>query len=63
MESIPIAALAPILIIVIGLQLYCLYDLTRSNVRYLPKWAWAVVLVVGGVLVNLAYLTWGREHA
>jgi MFS superfamily sulfate permease-like transporter len=63
MESIPIAALAPILIIVIGLQLYCLYDLTRSNVRYLPKWAWAVVLVVGGVVVNLAYLTWGREHA
>jgi hypothetical protein len=63
MESIPIAALAPILIIVIGLQLYCLYDLTRSDVRYLPKWAWAVVLVVGGVVVNLAYLTWGREQA
>jgi hypothetical protein len=62
MDSIPIAALAPILAIVIGLQLYCLYDLTRSNVRYLPKWAWAVVLIVGGLLVNLAYLTWGREH-
>jgi hypothetical protein len=62
MDSIPIAALAPILVIVIGLQLYCLYDLTRSNVRFLPKWAWAVVLIVGGLLVNLAYLTWGREH-
>jgi len=62
MDSVPIAALAPILILVIGLQLYCLYDLTKSSVRYLPKWGWAVVLVAGGVLADVIYLTAGRQH-
>jgi hypothetical protein len=56
------AALLPILLIVIGLQLYCLFDLTRSNVRYLPKWAWAVALLVGGIVIDAVYLTLGRDN-
>lgn len=62
MDSIPIAALAPIVILVVGLQLYCLFDLRRSKVRYLPKWGWAAVLVVGGVLADVVYLTAGRTN-
>ncbi|HXH20554.1 MAG TPA: PLD nuclease N-terminal domain-containing protein [Dehalococcoidia bacterium] len=62
MDTGTVAALAPILVLLLALQVYCLYDLTKSNVRYLPKWAWAVVLLLGGVLAQLAYLAAGREH-
>ena len=61
MDSIPIAALAPIVLLYLGLVGYCLWDLTRGEVRYLPKWAWAVVVIFftfGGI----AYLIWGREQ-
>jgi hypothetical protein len=56
------AALAPIVIILVALQLYCLYDLSRSGVRYLPKWAWAAVLLVGGLAADVAYFALGREQ-
>jgi hypothetical protein len=62
MDTGTVAALAPIVVLLLALQVYCLYDLTKSNVRYLPKWAWAVVLLLGGVLAQLAYLAAGREH-
>jgi hypothetical protein len=61
MDSTLVAALIPILIIVLGLKLFCLYDLTRSTVRYLPKWGWLPVLLIGGVVTDVLYLVVGRE--
>lgn len=40
---------------------YCLFDLSRSEVRYLPKWAWAVVCIVSIPLGGFIYLLVGRQ--
>jgi hypothetical protein len=57
-------ALAPLLLLVLGLQVYCLIDIVRSSsVRYLPKLVWAViVVVVSAPLGAFAYLIWGRNR-
>lgn len=57
MDSIPVAALAPILVLYAGLLVYCLWDLRKAEVRYLPKWGWAAVIVFftfGGFVYLLA---------
>ena len=61
MNSIPVAALAPIILIWLGLVAFALWDLRGARVRYLPKWAWVLVvlfLTFGPVF----YLIWGRDH-
>lgn len=55
------AALAPLIVVAVAFAGYCLFDISRSEVRYLPKWVWALICVfsipVGGIL----YLLVGRE--
>ena len=59
----PLAALIPIVVIALAFDLYCLVDLSRSRVRYLPKWAWAlVILVVSSPLGGIAYLAAGKQQ-
>jgi hypothetical protein len=59
--TIDLRALAPILLLAVGLVVYCLADLVRApSVRYLPKWAWAIICVASVPLGPLAYLTLGR---
>jgi hypothetical protein len=59
-----LAALVPVLVLVVAFDVYCLIDLARArSVRHLPKLAWAVVIVVvsspvGGVV----YLFLGRDR-
>ena len=57
-------ALLPLLLLVVGLIVYCLVDLARArSVRYLPKPAWALVIVLGSVpLGAIAYLFLGRNR-
>ncbi|MEZ4503268.1 MAG: PLDc N-terminal domain-containing protein [Dehalococcoidia bacterium] len=60
----PLAALIPIVIVAIAFDAYCLYELARSGARYLPKWAWAlVILLVSAPVGGIAYLVAGRQHA
>jgi len=55
-------ALAPLVILAIALVGYCLYDISRAPaVRYLPRWAWAIICMVSIPLGPLAYLFLGRE--
>jgi ABC-2 type transport system ATP-binding protein len=58
------AALVPLLVLVIALDVYCLVDLARAkSVRNVPKWAWAlVILLVSAPIGALLYLFIGREH-
>ena len=53
--SIPWAAIAPLAVLAVAFVGYCLFDLARSDVRYLPKWAWGLVcalsIPVGGILI------------
>ncbi|HKZ30367.1 MAG TPA: PLD nuclease N-terminal domain-containing protein [Acidimicrobiia bacterium] len=61
MEDIPWAALAPVLVLIAAFLVYCLVDLARSEVRHLPKWAWATICVISVPLGGIIYLTIGRK--
>lgn len=60
-SGVPWAAIAPIVLIGVGFVAYCLFDLTRSEVRYLPKWLWALICVVSVPMGGIVYLLVGRE--
>jgi hypothetical protein len=59
-----IYALAPILILAVAFDVYCLVDLIRSrSVRRLPKAVWAIVIVViSAPWGGLIYLFLGRSR-
>jgi hypothetical protein len=57
----PIAALIPLLVAAVAWIAFCLWDLSRSSVRSLPKWAWGAVIVLSVPLGGIIYLVWGRE--
>jgi hypothetical protein len=61
-RDVPWAALVPVLVICIGFVVYCLIDLARSPVRYLPKWAWALICFVSVPIGGIVYLVVGKEH-
>ena len=60
--SIPVAAWAPLAVLAVAFVGYCLVDLARTQVRYLPKWAWALVCVLSVPLGGIVYLLIGKEH-
>lgn len=60
--ELPLAALAPVVVLALAFVGYCLFDLSRSEVRYLPKWAWAVVCIVSIPLGGIIYLLVGRQR-
>lgn len=57
------AALLPVLLILLGFLVFCLVDLIRAKeVRYLPKWAWALICLVSVPLGGIIYLLAGRSQ-
>jgi hypothetical protein len=62
LSDVPWAALVPVLVIALGFIVYCLVDLARSPVRYLPKWAWALICLVSVPIGGIVYLAVGKEH-
>jgi len=49
------------LVLAVGFTIYCLDDLARvPSVRYLPKWAWAVICIISEPLGGIVYLLVGR---
>lgn len=61
-DAVPLAAIVPIAIISVAFVGYCLFDLSRSTVRYLPKWAWAVICLVSVPVGGIVYLLVGRAQ-
>lgn len=57
-------ALAPILILAVSFDVYCLIDLIRAkSVRHLPKAVWAIIIVViSAPWGGLIYLFLGRDR-
>ena len=48
----------------IGFDAYCLADIARaSQVRYLPKWAWALICLAQTPAGGIAYLCAGRARS
>lgn len=58
--DIPLAALAPLLLAAVAWVVYCLVDLARSDAVHLPKWGWAVIIVMSVPLGGIVYLLVGR---
>lgn len=57
------AALLPVFLILFGFLVFCLVDLIRAKeVRYLPKWAWALICLVSVPLGGIIYLLVGRSQ-
>jgi hypothetical protein len=53
----------PIVLIQLVLMIVCLVDLIRrEKTRYLPKWAWAIIIIIGELLGPIIYLILGREE-
>jgi len=57
-------ALTPVVLLVVGLVIFCLVDLIRAPaVRYLPKPLWALIILVGSIPIGpVLYLVLGRER-
>lgn len=51
----------PIIVVALAFVGYCWWDLSRSEVRWLPKWAWAIVCAVSIPLGGIVYLLAGRR--
>jgi ABC-2 type transport system ATP-binding protein len=59
-----VAAPMLILLVAVGFAAFCLYDLGRSTeARYLPKWAWALIICISVPLGGIVYLAIGRGPA
>jgi hypothetical protein len=58
-----IPLLIPLVIIEIALLVIALIDLIRrENVRYFPKWVWAVIILILNFIGPIAYLILGRDE-
>jgi Phospholipase_D-nuclease N-terminal len=58
--DIPWAALGPVIILMVAFVGYCLFDLSRNEVRHLPKWLWAVIVIISIPVGGIIYLLLGR---
>src|SRR5215471_5979695 len=58
-------ALAPLLVLIVALDVYCLIDLARAkSVRNVPKWVWVIVILfVSAPIGALVYLFAGRDRS
>jgi hypothetical protein len=54
--------LIPLLLIELGLMIFCLVDITRREKTKGPKWMWILIVVVVNLLGSIAYLIIGREE-
>jgi len=61
MEDLNLVAIAPIALLLVGFVVYCLIDVSRSEVRGLPKWAWAIICIISVPLGGIVYLIVGRD--
>ena len=56
------AAVAPLLILALAFVVYCWVDMYRNDVKYLPKWAWAIIAAISIPIGGVVYLVVGREN-
>jgi hypothetical protein len=63
----PWVVLVPVLVAAAGFAGYCLFDLAHAQqVRYLPKWAWAILCMGLGLSIpwgGILYLTIGKVRS
>ena len=53
----------PVFLLQLILMIVALVDLIRrEKTRGLPKWAWAIIIILGELLGPIIYLIFGREE-
>jgi hypothetical protein len=53
----------PLVLLQLTLMIVALVDLIRrEKTRFLPKWVWAIVIVLGELIGPIVYLIFGREE-
>lgn len=57
-----IKMLLPLIIVNYGLIIFCLYRLVKDRVKFLPKWAWALIIIFVNLFGPVLYLLIGRER-
>jgi uncharacterized membrane-anchored protein len=59
-----LAALAPLVLVGLAFVVWCLIDLQQREPRYLPRWAWMVIVLISIPAGGIIYLLVGRgaEH-
>ena len=62
MSNTLLLALIPLAVLSVAWVGYCWYDISRNNVQHLPKWAWALIVVLSVPVGGIAYLLIGREQ-
>ncbi len=60
-SEIPWAALTPLIVLALAFVIYCLIDISRNEVKHLPKWAWVVISLISIPFGGIAYLLLGRD--
>ena len=63
--SLPPGSAVAILVLAVAVAFiaWCLADLARAGqVRYLPKWAWVLIICVSVPWGGLAYLIFGKAR-
>jgi hypothetical protein len=60
----PELVLLPLVIAAVCFDIFCLVDLVRAKqVKYLPKWLWAVLICfVGSPISGAVYLAVGKDQ-
>jgi hypothetical protein len=52
----------PLVLLQLTLMIVALVDLIRrEKTRYLPKWAWAIIILLGELIGPIIYFILGRE--
>jgi hypothetical protein len=54
--------LIPILLLQLGLMIYCLVDVGKRQVTRGPKWMWILIIILGELLGPILYLLIGRQE-
>ncbi|MCK5567547.1 MAG: PLDc_N domain-containing protein [Actinomycetia bacterium] len=53
--------LIPILVIEYGLLIIAIVQLVKNEVRYLPKWGWALIIVFINIIGPIVFLLAGKK--
>jgi len=51
----------PIIIIEYGLLIFALVQLFRNEVKYMPKWGWALIIILINIIGPVVFLIAGRK--
>lgn len=61
MSDVSWAAIAPLAVLALAFVVYCWVDINRNEVKHLPEWAWAIIVLISIPIGGIIYLAIGRE--